>query len=222
MVRSLKRERRLAATSSSKKRSTARVPKSLRDSLTKLLEETPDTIMVTDAQVQTVKNEPYFDLQADLIRLEVERQGIIATIQGLKEDLNAERELRDTIGKCEEEHYYHSKRVDEARRAYETGNKTLNTLLSLAAMEESGGTNLKIHQRARLPLSKVGPNRLKPLALGTFAGLAAGIGLAVLRQLLDRRLRYPETVERSLGIKILGVVPEKRRLRSFPKSAPAA
>ena len=49
--------------------------------------------------------------------------------------------------------------------------------------------------------------------MGLAAGLFLGLLLAIGRQLLDRRLRYPETLENSLGLKVLGVVPEARRLR---------
>ena len=43
--------------------------------------------------------------------------------------------------------------------------------------------------------------------------------LAALRQLLDRRLRYPKAVERQLGVRLLGVVPEVKSLRSLGKLA---
>ena len=40
--------------------------------------------------------------------------------------------------------------------------------------------------------------------------------------LLDRRVRYRENIAKGMGLKVLGVVAETRRLRGFPKSAPAA
>ena len=43
------------------------------------------------------------------------------------------------------------------------------------------------------------------VAIGT---LGLGIGLAALRQLLERRIRYRETVENDLGLRVLCVVPE--------------
>ncbi|HKV76469.1 MAG TPA: polysaccharide biosynthesis tyrosine autokinase [Gemmatimonadales bacterium] len=45
------------------------------------------------------------------------------------------------------------------------------------------------------------------ILLGFLAGLAAGVGLAILLDQLDKRFRYPEQVTDELGLSILGAVP---------------
>jgi len=47
--------------------------------------------------------------------------------------------------------------------------------------------------------------------LGFIAGLSLGLGLAILLDLVDRRLRYPEQVSQGLGLPILGTIPQIRR-----------
>ena len=49
--------------------------------------------------------------------------------------------------------------------------------------------------------------------MGLFGGLALGFALAIARQILDSRLRYPKAVEAALGIRVLGTVPEEGRWR---------
>jgi uncharacterized protein involved in exopolysaccharide biosynthesis len=74
-------------------------------------------------------------------------------------------------------------------------------------------TSLIVTQEATLPVKKEGPNRSKFLALGLFGGIFLGLATAIVRQLLDSRLRYPKCIETSLGIRVLGVVPEESRWR---------
>lgn len=74
-------------------------------------------------------------------------------------------------------------------------------------------SNLVVIQEPRFEGSKVGPQRLKLVLQGL--GIGAGIGFAfcLLRQLLDPKLRYPRSVERTLGVKVLGVIPETKSWR---------
>ena len=73
--------------------------------------------------------------------------------------------------------------------------------------------NLMVTQEPSLPKKKDGPDRVKVLLAGMVAGLALGLGQALARVLIDRRLRYPIETANSLGVRILGVVPEQREWR---------
>jgi uncharacterized protein involved in exopolysaccharide biosynthesis len=73
--------------------------------------------------------------------------------------------------------------------------------------------SLVVTQAATLPVVKDGPKRGKIVGGGLLGGTVFGAAIALLRQLLDRRLRYPKNVARALGIPVLGVVPEERRWR---------
>ena len=68
-------------------------------------------------------------------------------------------------------------------------------------------------EKAAKEARKVGPQRTKFVIQGLGAGAAAGLAFCILRQLLDRKLRYPPSVERVLGLKVLGVIPETRAWR---------
>lgn len=65
--------------------------------------------------------------------------------------------------------------------------------------------------RATLPTTPVSPNTKLALALGGVVGLALGLGYALLRGHLDRRIRSTEAVER-LGVNLAGTIPQDRRL----------
>ncbi|HDH02891.1 MAG TPA: hypothetical protein ENH15_01435, partial [Actinobacteria bacterium] len=54
--------------------------------------------------------------------------------------------------------------------------------------------------------------------MGFAASLAAGLGLAILLDQLDRRFRYPEQVSDDLGLTILGAVPAIKKLKHGKRS----
>lgn len=83
----------------------------------------------------------------------------------------------------------------------------------LDKLDEMNLINLRPLQSATVAATKSGPRRGRSVMLGGMLGIAAGLGLALLRPGLDRRLRSPEDVRRFLGNPVLGVVPETLRAR---------
>ncbi len=64
---------------------------------------------------------------------------------------------------------------------------------------------------ARSSGQPVSPRLLLNLVFGGLLGFLAGLGLAVAREQLDRRIRTADDAERELGLPLLGVVPKLRR-----------
>lgn len=81
---------------------------------------------------------------------------------------------------------------------------------------ESGGTGidpsitLVTADSARLPQSPSSPNVPLALTVGAFVGLVVGVGYALLRFTLDRRIRSAEGVERETGLNVVGAIPEEK------------
>jgi capsular exopolysaccharide synthesis family protein len=72
--------------------------------------------------------------------------------------------------------------------------------------------NLRVVDRAEIPLIPATPEWVKTLLLGVGVGLFGGIGLAFLLHFLDNTLKTPQEVERLLGLPILGLVPDVGKL----------
>ena len=95
--------------------------------------------------------------------------------------------------------------------------------LKMEFTREEGESNLKVMSQPTLPVEKSGPERMKLMVGGVGGGFLLGLFLAVLRQLLERRVRYKETLEKMLEVPVLAVVPEHRALRHLrPDGSSAA
>lgn len=65
---------------------------------------------------------------------------------------------------------------------------------------------------ARLPTAPSSPNTRLNLMLGGLIGIALGIGYAVIRHLLDQRVRDPRAIEQQTGVSVIGTLPEAKEL----------
>ena len=86
---------------------------------------------------------------------------------------------------------------------------TLNSRFTEAQLVEQSMTpDVRVLDTAVRPSEASQGTLSKLLPVGLAAGLALGLGLAVLLDRFDRRFRYPVQVTHDLGLQILGIVPE--------------
>jgi succinoglycan biosynthesis transport protein ExoP len=69
-------------------------------------------------------------------------------------------------------------------------------------------SNIRIVDRARVPVRPSSPNKKRNLILALILGLGGGVGLAFLFDVLDNSVKTSEDVERYAGLPTLGVVPK--------------
>ncbi|MDP9328364.1 MAG: polysaccharide biosynthesis tyrosine autokinase [Actinomycetota bacterium] len=80
----------------------------------------------------------------------------------------------------------------------------------------------EVVQPATMPSSPASPNRVVDGALGFLLGLLFGIGIAVLLDRRDDRIRQPEEVAAILGARVLGFIPPQPKGRHHPAASVAA
>lgn len=110
-----------------------------------------------------------------------------------------------------------AKSTDPAQ-AQEIANAWVQVLADEAAEIEAGEdeaspvlVRLMPLGRAALPTAPVSPDTRLALAIGAVAGLAAGLGYALIRHHLDRRIRSVDAINR-LGQSVVGTIPADDRL----------
>jgi len=91
----------------------------------------------------------------------------------------------------------------------------INTLES-SPTPEGSPVEISVTSPAVLPTSPESPRKGLYLAVGALLGLILGVGAAVLRELLDRRIRDDEAAEAIAGAPVLGHVPHDSGAQSRP------
>ena len=97
------------------------------------------------------------------------------------------------------------------KRAFETNRGLYNSLLQrykeVGIAGGVGTNNIFVVDRATLPGSPSEPKVFRAFMIALFLGFGAGVGLALLLEMLDDRVRAPEEVEQLTGLATLGVIP---------------
>jgi len=68
--------------------------------------------------------------------------------------------------------------------------------------------NVKVLSVSGIPTAPVSPNILLNTAIAAVVGFLLGVGLAFLREILDRRIRTEEQVQKILDLPVLGSIPD--------------
>lgn len=87
---------------------------------------------------------------------------------------------------------------------------SLATVVPELEMEEGSDTSpveISTIREATAPVSPISPRPALNIALGLVAGLVLGVGIAVLRDLLDTRVRTPADIEAITGASTIGTIP---------------
>ena len=97
------------------------------------------------------------------------------------------------------------------KREVETNRGLYNSLLQrYKEVDIAGGVgtnNIFIVDRAVLPNTPSEPKVLRALILSLVLGFGAGVGVALLLEMLDDRVRAPEEIEQLTGLATLGIIP---------------
>jgi uncharacterized protein involved in exopolysaccharide biosynthesis len=73
------------------------------------------------------------------------------------------------------------------------------------------GEQFKILDLARVPESPIKPDRNRILLMGAIIGLASGLGLAWIRESLDKSFHTVQAVEVYLGIPVIATIPNLKQ-----------
>lgn len=99
----------------------------------------------------------------------------------------------------------------EAQASQEVYQNYLRRLEEVTAQDRLNSTNARVVTNARAPRAPFSPNLRVTLALAIVLGLIAGIGTAILLELLDQTITSAERVEEKLGVAVTGTIPQVSR-----------
>jgi Mrp family chromosome partitioning ATPase len=86
-------------------------------------------------------------------------------------------------------------------------------LTKLELLRSVNTSDVQLADRANPPTSPSSPRKLLDLAIGAVLGLMLGIALALVAEQLNRPLRSPDELERTVGSPLLACIPRSKALR---------
>jgi capsular exopolysaccharide synthesis family protein len=168
------------------------------DSLAKSRAISYESIAATRAVAERVQDELSLELSADelLKRLEVELPTGTAEVR--LSITNADPVVAQKIANAWVDAL--AEQITEIESGFASGSSKDESIVQLVPLVD-----------AEVPTAPVSPNKKLAIALGAVLGLALGVGYALLRQHLDRRVRSVEDLEK-LGTSVIGTIPLDPRL----------
>jgi len=154
----------------------------IQDQLDSRLQSNQRTVAWMNQRVEGVK------AQADVATMAVAQYRQTHAAEIAAQDAVATTEMRDL-----------SAAADAARSDHEA---LQNRALRLAQFIEA-----RVLTYARPPLSRSAPKAQVILLLAGVGGFVIGTGLVLLREVLDRKLRWPHQVKSTLGLPLAGAIP---------------
>lgn len=175
-----------------------------RSKITQISKEKHPDVLQIDAQIKQVNQRLHAEIQKLVRALESElkvartrEETLLASVADLR------REARK-LNEREAQALALQREKDSTEEVHATVLKRLKEAGVTTALEAS---NARIVEAATPPISPSKPRKLLIRVLSVISGLGLGIGVAVLAESLDNKIRSSADVERAVGLPVLGIVP---------------
>jgi len=188
----------------------------LADLKTKYTEKHPDIVRIK-RKIQEMESNKDFDFSNNPRYRELNSQ-IEAVNLEIKRFQEEEARLKGELDKYKariERTALREQDMTSLTREYQSTKESYDTLLK-KSQEAAQAENLERRQKgeqfrvidaAAVPVTPAKPDRPKIMLMGLLLGIGSGLGLAFVREQMDRSFHDPEDVEVTFGIKILASIP---------------
>lgn len=160
--------------------------------------EQAEPVQIISEEIEELKRAAVPSLVSELIGQLQQRLGQV------EDQLAAEgEELQAIPGRTIEQ-----ARLEREVRAAEGLHDNLQSNMKQAELAEATSSpGLQVLDRATVPLSPTEDTVPRIMLMASLAGLGLGLAGALLLDRMDKRIRYPDQIERGLGLPLLGIVP---------------
>lgn len=174
-------------------------------SLSKVYKAKHPKIVQIKTKIEKTRKKLAEEIQKEIKNLNAERAVLLAREKAMAKTIaNFNREALVTSRK--------ELRYSILQRNYRTYQKLYDTLLSKIkesnVVKNADVSNIRIVEKAELPLLPVKPKKGLNFILSIIFGLLVGIGLAFFLDYMDRSIHTEEDVQRYIELPVLSVIPE--------------
>jgi tyrosine-protein kinase Etk/Wzc len=160
--------------------------------------ERADTVEVMSEEIEYMRTVTIPALIGDLIGQVQQRASAVGDQLATQT-----QELQEIPGRTIEQ-----ARLEREMGAAERLHQNLQQNLKQAELAEATSSpGLQVLDRATVPLNPTEDTVPRIMLMASLAGLGLGLAGALLLDRMDKRIRYPDQIERGLGLPVLGIVP---------------
>ncbi|VVM07838.1 tyrosine-protein kinase Etk/Wzc [Methylacidimicrobium cyclopophantes] len=163
------------------------------------------------AEIQGLQDELNQEKEASVADLDAEYEAAKRNYAGIEQEFQKAMEKVRGETKALSRYTILKREADTDREMYVGVLKRMRETDITSAINAS---NVEVLEHASVPQSPSRPKKGRNLLLGFLGGGLGGLGLAVGLARFDTRLRGKEEVERTLGLPVLGQVPDTEKLKA--------
>lgn len=156
------------------------------------------------------RNPVHEDLDKLIAELGPQADGLVARKAALNDAAAALRRRIERLGELEVEHHRLLRERAVMEETYKTYFVKVEEAKILEQMDQQVSTNVRVVEPALPPERDANPRLLVGVA-GVFAGLLSAFAVAYAKASVSDVFLTPETVERQLGLRVLGALPYDER-----------
>jgi uncharacterized protein involved in exopolysaccharide biosynthesis len=184
--------------------------------LSKIYKDQHPKILQLQSELSKSRSRLTEEIKKELSNLKSERKVLLAREQNLEKTIAGfETDALNTSSKALK--YSILKRnVDSNQNLYDL---MLSRVKESNILQTSDTSNIRVVEKAMVPVRPVSPNKKRNLLLGAVLGLFGGIGLAFFLEYLDQTVRTEEDITSHFKLPVLSVIPEADRSETHGASS---
>jgi capsular exopolysaccharide synthesis family protein len=155
-------------------------------------------------QLEQVNKDYREQVQTSVSRIKNDYQAAVNRENMLKSALAEQTSIADKLNESTVEYKVLKQEADSNRQLYDGLLQQLKEASLAAGLDSS---NIRVVDKARVPLHSSSPNVPRNLEFALLIGLVGGIAMAFGMEALDTTVRTPEQAENISGLPTLGVIP---------------
>src|SRR5262245_4967249 len=175
--------------------------------------EKQPTMIEVQSAIQTAQMKLRGEVAKVVQAVRTEYQAAVAQEQSMTQALEAQKNEALAMNRKAIDYGVIRRDVDSNKQMYDT---LLQRAKETGVSGELRTSNVRIVDRAEVPVDPVSPRRLLNVLLGLFGGAFVGVGLAFFFEYLGNRVKTPEEIERELGLPSLGLIPITAMAKANP------
>jgi len=170
------------------------------------------TIVQTKVELEKSKKRLALEINKEYKNLQSERKVLYAREKILEKNVTQfEKDALDASGK-ELKYTILQRNVNTSQNLYDL---MVSRVKESNILQTSNTSNIRLVEKAQVPVSPVSPNKKRNLLLSIVLGLFGGAGLAFFFEYLDQTIRTDEDIQNHFNIPVLSVIPEADKSVSY-------